>query len=454
MDISIDKTIFREYDIRGIYPLQLNEKSIKLLGYFFSKQVKGESVSIGYDARTHSRELFEYLVSGLKFGGKKVIHLGMVATGVNYFSGYQEFNGKRPSATIMITGSHNPSNYNGFKMTIENRPFFGEDIYKLGDEIILNSDLEIPNNIEYEEWNIKEIYINYMLNEFKHLKNFKQKIVIDGGNGVADTVLTDILKGLNIDYKGLFLTPDGTFPNHHPDPSEEKNLKDLKLELKDDINLGFAYDGDADRIAVLTQKYNIKGDTLALLFAKTMKNPTIIGEVKCSQIMYDEINKIGTAIMYKTGHSNLKVKIKETDANLAAEVSGHIFFNDRYFGFDDAIYATLRVIELIVNGMNLDDEVDKLPKLFSTDEIKIKTTEEEKFKLIDNLKIKLQNVDNSFPTIKDIIDVDGVRVIFENGWGLVRASNTTPVLVTRFEATSQELLNLYQKKLTEFIYIK
>ena len=174
MDISIDKTIFREYDIRGIYPSQLNEKSIKLLGYFFSKQVKGEYVSIGYDARTHSRELFEYLVSGLKFGGKKVIHLGMVATGVNYFSGYQEFNGKRPSATIMITGSHNPSNYNGFKMTIENRPFFGEDIYKLGDEIILNSDLEIPNNIEYKEWNIKEdrVYETYhelLENEHKEI---------------------------------------------------------------------------------------------------------------------------------------------------------------------------------------------------------------------------------------------------------------------------------------------
>jgi phosphomannomutase/phosphoglucomutase len=442
------KTIFREYDIRGIVPADLNEQSVKLIGYFLSKRIDGEYVSIGYDARTHSFELFEYLVSGLRFGGKKVLHIGMVATGINYFSGYQEFEGNKPSATIMITGSHNPSQYNGFKISINNKPFFGQDIYDLGDEIIANSSINIPNDVEYTNWDAKSLYIDYMTKEFAHLKDFNQKIVIDGGNGVADTALTSIFDKLGINYKGLFLQPDGTFPNHHPDPSEEKNLADIKKELKDDINLGFAYDGDADRIAVLTQQNNIKGDVLALLFSKTMKNPVIIGEVKCSQIMYDEINKTGKAIMYKTGHSNLKVKINETNADLAAEVSGHIFFNDRYFGFDDAIYATFRVMELVQNGMDLDKEIEKIPKLFSTDEIKIETTEEKKFQIIDDLKTKLQNVDESFPKIKDIIDVDGVRVIFTDGWGLVRASNTTPVLVTRFEAKSQELCDLYQEKLT------
>jgi phosphomannomutase/phosphoglucomutase len=442
------KTIFREYDIRGIVPADLNEQSVKLIGYFLSKRIDGEYVSIGYDARTHSFELFEYLVSGLRFGGKKVLHIGMVATGINYFSGYQEFEGNKPSATIMITGSHNPSQYNGFKISINNKPFFGQDIYDLGDEIISNSSIDIPNDVEYINWDAKSLYIDYMTKEFAHLKEFNQKIVIDGGNGVADTALTSIFDKLGINYKGLFLQPDGTFPNHHPDPSEEKNLADIKKELKDDINLGFAYDGDADRIAVLTQQNNIKGDVLALLFSKTMKNPVIIGEVKCSQIMYDEINKTGKAIMYKTGHSNLKVKINETNADLAAEVSGHIFFNDRYFGFDDAIYATFRVMELVQNGMDLDKEIEKIPKLFSTDEIKIETTEDKKFQIIDDLKTKLQNVDESFPKIKDIIDVDGVRVIFTDGWGLVRASNTTPVLVTRFEAKSQELCDLYQEKLT------
>jgi phosphomannomutase/phosphoglucomutase len=445
------KTIFREYDIRGIYPTQLNEKSIKLLGYFLSKRIDGKLVSIGYDARTHSKELFEYLVSGLRFGGKEVVHIGLVATGVNYFSGYQEYKGQKPSATIMITGSHNPSQYNGFKISVNNKPFFGQDIYDLGDEIIENQDTIIPDDVVYDDWDVKSLYVDYMIKEFAHLKEFNQKIAIDCGNGVADTVLTNILDKLNINYKGLYLKPDGTFPNHHPDPSEEHNLEDIKKELKDDINLGFAYDGDADRIAVLTQKNNIKGDVLALIFAKSMKNPTIIGEVKCSQIMYDEINKFGKAIMYKTGHSNLKVKINETNADLAAEVSGHIFFNDRYFGFDDAVYATLRVMELVQNGVDFDKQIQNLPKLFSTDEIKIETTEEKKFQIIDELKVKLQNTDSNFPKIKDIIDVDGVRVIFEDGWGLVRASNTTPVLVTRFEAKSKELCELYQDKLTSLL---
>jgi len=249
----------------------------------------------------------------------------------------------------------------------------------------------------------------------------------------------------------MYCEPDGTFPNHHPDPSVEENLKDIKEKLKGKYELGFAYDGDADRIAVLTKNYNIKGDELALIFSKTFKSPTIIGEVKCSQVMYDEINKFGRAVMYKTGHSNLKVKIKELDADLAAEVSGHIFFNDRYFGYDDAIYATLRVLELVKNGMDLDEEMRKIPKTFSTDEIKVKTTEEEKFAHINRIKEALQNPPADFPTIKEIVDVDGVRVIFENGWGLVRASNTTPVLVTRFESINKDDLEIYQEKLNYLI---
>ena len=223
----------------------------------------------------------------------------------------------------------------------------------------------------------------------------------------------------------------------------DSNLKDLKLELKDDINLGFAYDGDADRIAFLDKKYNYKGDILALFFAKTMKNPTIISEVKATQIMYDEIDKIGKSIMYKTGHSNLKVKIKETGADLAAEVSGHIFFNDRYFGVDDAIYVTFRIMELIKDGFEFDKEFESLPKVYNTDEIKVETTEDRKFAIIEELKEKL-NQERDKLGIKSIIDVDGVRVIFEDGWGLVRASNTTPVIVTRFEAKTLESLEKIQ----------
>lgn len=268
---------------------------------------------------------------------------------------------------------------------------------------------------------------------------------------MADTAITEIFDKLNLNYSAMYATPDGSFPNHHPDPSVESNLIDIKDALKGDFDIGFAYDGDADRIAVLTKKYNIKGDILAILFAKPMDNPTVIGEVKCSQVMYDELDKMGKSVMYKTGHSNLKMKIKELDASLAAEVSGHIFFNDRYFGFDDALYATLRVLELIYNGMNLDLEIESLPKLFSTEEIKVEVSEEDKFNVVDNFIKLLNNVSNDFPKIKNLITVDGVRIIFENGWGLVRASNTTPVLVTRFEATTQEDATLYETKINELI---
>ena len=279
----------------------------------------------------------------------------------------------------------------------------------------------------------------------------KGHFIFDCGNGVAGVVLEDILNNLAIDYKLLYKEPDGTFPNHHPDPSEEHNLEDVKKELQGNFDFGFAYDGDADRIAVLSKKYNFKGDVLALFFASKMENPTIIGEVKCSQIMYDEINKRGKAIMYKTGHSNLKVKIKETKADLAAEVSGHLFFNDRYFGFDDAIYSTFRALELIQEGFDFDGAFEALPKLYSTDEIKVPTTEGEKFLIIQRLKKNLSEAGSDFPKIKDIIEIDGVRVIFEEGWGLVRASNTTPVLVTRFEATSEADLAMIQDAMGRMI---
>ena len=453
----IKKSIFREYDIRGIVPQELNEQSIKLLGYYLGleivkRTIKNPAVVVGYDARTHSPTLFGYLTSGLNKAGCKVLGIGMVATGVNYFASYQEFNSIKPNASVMITGSHNPSNYNGFKMAIEHKPFFADDIYSLGDIIIDNQSNDIEDDESYIKIDVKPMYIDYMVKNFTHLKGMNPKFMIDCGNGVADTVLTDILDKLELTYDGLYCEPDGTFPNHHPDPSEEKNLVDLKKKLEGDYEYGFAYDGDADRIAFLTKKHNVKGDIMAILFASTMEKPTVIGEVKCTQVMYDIINANGgKAIMYKTGHSNLKVKIQETNADFAAEVSGHIFFNDRYFGFDDAIYATLRLLELVYNGMDIDKEIESLPKTYSTEEIKVETTEDEKFILIDKLKELLKNPPLNFPLIKDIIDVDGVRVIFEDGWGLVRASNTTPVLVTRFESTNQEKAKLYESKLNDLI---
>lgn len=453
MTNPIEKNIFREYDIRGIFEKELNERSVKLIGYHLGQKIGGAKVvAIGYDARSHSPLLRDYLTSGLNAAGCRVLDMGMVATPVNYFSNYSEFDGMKTDASIMITGSHNPSEYNGFKITVDKNPFFGEAIYALGDEIIANQDFVIPDNTAKTEIDVKTPYIAFMVKEFTHLKNFPKKIVIDAGNGVADTVITAIFDALHFNYTGLYLEPDGTFPNHHPDPSVEKNLADVKAALAKEGDIAFAYDGDADRIAVLTHKHNIKGDQMALLYAMKMQNPIVIGEVKCSQVMYDELERRGAkTIMYKTGHSNLKVKMKEVGADLACEVSGHIFFKHRYFGYDDAIYATLRMLELIHDGIDLDKEIDALPQVFSTEEIKVETTEEEKFAIIDKIKELLCNPPADFPKILDIIIVDGVRINFEKGWGLVRASNTTPVLVTRFESTDEALAKEYENEVNKLI---
>jgi len=453
MKRNIEKSIFREYDIRGIVPTQLNEQSVKLIGYYLGQRIgRDKLVAIGYDARSHSPQLAEYLTSGLNEAGCRVLDMGMVATPVNYFANFQSIDNYQSSASIMITGSHNPSEYNGFKITIEQQPFFGEDIYALGNEIIQNSNKEIPNNIEKTEIDVKSPYKDFMIKEFSHLKGLDTKIVLDGGNGVVDTVITDIFDALEFNYEGIYLQPDGRFPNHHPDPSVEENLVDIKKLLADSGDIAFAYDGDADRIAVLTHNYNIKGDQMALLYALKIENPIVIGEVKCSQVMYDELEARGAkTIMYKTGHSNLKVKMRETNADLACEVSGHIFFKHRYFGYDDAIYATLRMLELVADGIDLDKEIDSLPKAFSTEEIKVETTEETKFETIAQVKSLLENPPSDFPKIVKIIDIDGVRVHFEHGWGLIRASNTTPVLVTRFESTDEELAKLYEEKMMALI---
>ena len=444
-------SIYREYDIRGIFEKELNEDTVTKIGYALSQHIDGEYVAVGYDARSHSPALFEYLVAGLNAGGKTVLGMGLVPTPVNYFTNYQEWDGITPSASIMITGSHNPPEYNGLKITVDKAPFFSEDIYALGREI---ETMDFPEKVERKviEIDALERYKAFMIKEFAHLKGMKERIVYDCGNGVAGVSIVDIFEGLGLNAKGIYVDPDGTFPNHHPDPSDEHNLIDVKKLLEEEGDIAFAYDGDADRIAVLTHKNNIKGDQMALLYSMKMENPTVIGEVKCSQVMYDELEKRGAkVIMYKTGHSNIKVKMKETNADLACEVSGHIFFKNRYFGYDDAIYATFRMLELIKDGIDLDAELAKLPQVFSTEEIKVHTTEQEKFPLMDAIKKALQTPPADFPAIKEIIDVDGVRVIFDKGWGLVRASNTTPVLVTRFESTELAEAERYETALNAII---
>lgn len=455
-------SIFREYDIRGIYNKDLNKDMVFSIGKNLAKELKnrgGKNIAIGYDARVHSPTLFNWLSNGVASEGVKIYYMGMIPTPVAYFSLYTRFEEVDIiDASIMITGSHNPPEYNGFKITMLKEPFYGNDIKNLGEIVKSKIDIFKDYNPEIIEIPALQKYIEYLSEHFKNLANFKEKIAIDCGNGVAGLAIKQVLENLNIKFLELYFTPDGTFPNHHPDPSEEKNLADLKKAMKDnDIKIGIAYDGDADRLALLSQNYSFKGDELAILFAKKMLKdglkPLIIGEVKCSSIMYDEINKIGKAIMYKTGHSNLKVKLKETNAHLAAEMSGHIFFNDRYFGYDDAIYSSLRALELFLDSSvnEVEDSIKALPKMYSTPEEKINSSEEEKFKAIENLATKLKNPPKDFPKILDIITIDGLRVIFEDGWGLIRASNTTPVLVTRFEAKTQDLANLYKQKMLDLL---
>ncbi len=445
------KHIFREYDIRGIFNKDLKEDIVKKIGYFLGKKIDGEYVFVSYDARVHSPLLHNWLVSGLNEAGKRVISGGLLPTGANYFANFRKLCLKgvglvEIGGSIQITGSHNPPEYNGFKITINKAPFYGKDIYALGDEV-LSSDIEIEDNEEVIEYDLKSDYVDYISNQFSHLRGLDLNGVFDCGNGASGVVLRDILEKIGIkNYEILFEKPDGTFPNHHPDPTEEENLAWVKDAIKNGRDYGFAFDGDGDRIAFLDRWYNYKGDILAYFFAKNMDNPCVISEVKASQVMYDEVNKFGRAIMYKTGHSNLKTLLKKKNCDLAAEVSGHIFFNDRYFGIDDAIYVAFRIMELIKSGFDFKKEFEKLPKVYNTDEIKIKTTEEKKFEIIENLK-KYLNSNKKELGIKKIVDVDGVRVIFDKGWGLVRASNTTPVLVTRFEAKDKEELRRIQDKL-------
>lgn len=447
------ENIFREYDIRGIHPDELNEKSVKAIGFKLGEVMakRGvKNVSVGYDARLSANELFSHLTSGLNHAGLSVFDIGMLPTPVGYFSVFT----KKFDANIMITGSHNPKNYNGFKITIGTDSFFGEDIKALGVKIreFLSCGDEIPTNINAQKYDILSSYIEFFTKKFAHLKGMKSKFVIDCANGVAGISAMKICEKLNLNAEILFETPDGNFPNHHPDPSEEKNLIDLKNAMrKKSINLGFGFDGDADRIAVLTDRHNIKGDELACLLSLNMKNPRILGEVKCSGVMYEYIDKIGKSFMGKTGHSNIKKAMKELDIDLAAEVSGHIFFKERFFGFDDAVYAMMRVLELVNLGYDLNGELEKLPSVFSTDEIKFKTSEDRKFGIIKALKEEIKDGIEDLPEIREIIEIDGIRVRFDNGWALVRASNTTPVIVTRFEANSEQFCKKLQDEFMKIL---
>ena len=453
----LSESIFKQYDIRGIYPIDISEYTVKLIGYFLgvriAKQKPSAKVCIGYDAREHSPQILSWLCCGLNDAQVQPYNMGLTATPVNYFSSFMgELSDTQINASIMITASHNPKEYNGFKITLGKRPFFGDAIQELKEDIkkAMSENRQIGSNDHCETIDINSLYIDFITSKFAHLKTLDKRILLDSGNGCAGFIIQEIFDRLGLKTTHLFQEPDGSFPNHHPDPSKKENLQDVYKHLEAH-DIAFAYDGDGDRLAVLTNKHEIKGDYLAILFAKQMTNPTIIGEVKCSSVMYDEINKIGTAIMHKTGHSNIKEKLIETNADMAAEVSGHLFFNDEYFGYDDAIYSTFRVLELGTK-IDIDDELIALPHLHSTDELQVSVSESHKFEIIENIIAFIKgNLDTIEPKITSIIEIDGLRCNFENGWALVRASNTTPCLVTRFEANKELLAKQYQTLINSLI---
>lgn len=378
-------------------------------------------------------------MAGLGSLGVRVVNLGMVTTPITYFSIFHH----NYDGAIMVTGSHNPPNYNGFKICVGKSTLFGKDIQDLRDLIEKDSsDFARAQSILTQSTDIIPEYENYVLNNVKLTR--KLKIVVDAGNGAAGPIAPRLYRKLGCDVVELFCEPDGSFPNHEADPTVVKNLQDLIRAVKEHkADLGIAFDGDADRIGVVNEKGEILwGDELMVIFSrdilKDKPGATIISEVKSSNRLYNDIAaRGGNPIMWKTGHSLIKAKIKETSALLAGEMSGHIFFADRYFGYDDAIYAGARFLEIASRANSpASSLLSGLPKAYSTPEIRLDCEDEKKFAVIKKIKTSLQG----WLKPSQINDIDGVRIDLGDAWALVRASNTQPVLVMRFEAASEERL--------------
>jgi phosphomannomutase/phosphoglucomutase len=433
-------TIFREYDIRGVADTELLTPDIVDLGRAlgtFMRRRQGESINIGRDVRLSSPRLRGALLEGLVDVGCEVTDIGVVPTPLLYYSAvHMEADG-----AVMITGSHNPSEFNGFKSVCGASTLHGEDIQEIR-RLIEARDFTRGRG-SHREMDVTQSYIDMITPQFEFERRIK--VVVDAGNGTAGPVFGRILDRLNVEAIRLFFEMDGHFPNHHPDPTVPANLKHLQDAVREQgASLGIAFDGDADRIGAVDEHGTvIYGDMLLLIFGREIltRKPgaKFIGEVKCSQLMYDELRRLGgNPIMYKTGHSLIKAKMKEEHAELAGEMSGHMFFADRYFGYDDALYAACRLMEIVArSGKPLSAQMAGLPKLVSTPEIRVDCPDEIKFQLV-------ARVAEQFHKTHPVIDVDGVRVVFDRGWGLLRASNTQPVLVMRFEASSAQDLAQYQ----------
>lgn len=448
--MEIVEHIFREYDIRGTVDVDLNEDFARLLGRAFAQLLaenKKENFCVGWDCRLSSPSYARALAEGLADGGIDVFLTGMGPTPQLYYSIYALESG----GGIQVTGSHNPPDMNGFKMCVGTQTLSGAEIQDLKRrvlEINRNKPASVKRGAITERPIIESYTANLIANCRGHVGDRKLKIVVDAGNGVGGMVGPQVLRAMGLEVIELYCDPDGTFPNHHPDPTVMENIKDLVAKVKEsNADFGIGWDGDADRIGVVNEKGEIIfGDMLLLIYGrallKEVDRPTIIGDVKCSSLLFNDLNAKGAnAIMWKTGHSLIKGKLRETNAELAGEMSGHIFFKHRYYGFDDAIYASARFAEIVSkNEGKVSDLLADLPHMVSTPEIRIDCPEEIKFSIIEKAQKAFQDY--------KVSTLDGVRIEFEKGWGLVRASNTQPVLVMRFEAEDQASLDQYQSLVT------
>ena len=437
MSHSFNPTILREYDIRGVVGETLSSEDAYAIGRSFAsfkpewKESKPR-IAVARDGRLSSPALEEALIKGLNDAGADVIAIGVSPTPMLYFAVCKE----NLDGGIMVTGSHNPPSHNGFKFMIGRKSFYGEDIKKLG--VIATAGNYYSGIGSVIKKDISQEYLAELLKAYNGKKPLK--VAWDAGNGATGDVMSLLTEKLAGEHITLFAEIDGTFPNHHPDPSVAHNLQDLIKTVKaQNCNAGVAFDGDGDRIGVVDETGEIIwGDQLLAIFAAEVlhehKGATIIADVKASQSLFDEIAKLGgVPLMWKTGHSLIKTKMAETGALIAGEMSGHIFFADKYFGYDDGIYAAVRLISLLSNSDKKLSELRKaLPQTFSTPEIRIECEESHKFAIIDELKAKLIKADANFS------DVDGVRVLNSDGWWLLRASNTQAVLVARCESSSAE----------------
>ncbi len=449
----INPYIFREYDVRGNVKQDFPEHVVEKLGKAFGTYVKrdgGKEIAISGDIRLSTPELINFFKKGVLDTGVDIINLGILPTPVNYFSMFH----LDLSAAVQVTGSHNPPEFNGFKMSLNKKPFYGQDIQSLYN-MIKNMDFDKGEGTE-ARYNILSEY-NQMLEQKIKIEK-PMKVIMDCGNAAGCINAPSVFHGLGIETKELFCDPDGTFPNHHPDPTVVENLSILISEMKTgQYDVGLAFDGDADRVGVVDDKGEIIwADQLMALFLPEIiqNNEQIVFDVKCSQSLIDMINYYGgKPVMCKTGHSVIKNKMKELDCKFGGEMSGHIFFADDYYGYDDALYVAARLVQLLSRtNKKLSQLKSIIPTYYSTPELRLETeNDQKKFEIIEK-------VVEYFVKNYECITIDGVRIQFEDGWGLVRSSNTQPVIVCRFEARTVERLDEIKEnildKINEFGILK